>query len=341
MVDQAKSQVTLYETQAKLAKAIYARDQSASSVPGAVSPQQLEQDKAAVDSAVAQIDAAKAVLEAYKLNLSFCEITSPIDGNVSRYYYTLGNLVTQDQTLLTTVVSMDPMYVYFDVDEPTVLRVRNAINEGRMQPAARPTDIPVLMEVEGEQSYPHKGTLNFVNNAVNPSTATMAVRGVFPNPLPARPGFVALGGVLGVSVDRTAAKGRRLLSPGMFVRVRLPIGQPHEALLVADQAIGSDQGLKFVYVVDAQNTIQYRKVTTGALQDDGLRVVEGLNPDDRVVVGGLLQVRPRMVVEPELNDMPIPATPANGKAPGVSKKPQPPTPGEKTSGQSGTGNPQR
>ena len=211
--------------------------------------------------------AAKAVLEAYKLNLSFCEITSPIDGQVSRYYYTLGNLVSQDQTLLTTVVSLDPMYVYFDVDERTVLRVRTAINEGKIEPAARPNDIPVLMEVEGEEHYPHRGTVNFVNNAVNPSTGTIAVRGVFANPLPDRPGEKALGAALGFTSAHVGSKGRRLLSPGMFVRVRLPISPPYEALLVSDAAIGSDQGLKFVYVVDDENKVQYRRVTTGALQD--------------------------------------------------------------------------
>ncbi len=89
--------------------------------------------------------------------------------------------------------------------------------------------------------------------------------------------------------------GTRLLSPGMFVRIRLPIGQPHPALLVIDRAVGSDQGLKFVYVVDAENKVQYRRVTTGALQEDGLRVIEqGLKADEWVVIGGILQVRPRM-----------------------------------------------
>ena len=109
---------------------------------------------------------------------------------------------------------------------------------------------------------------------MNPNTGSISVRGVFANPKP--------------------ANGVRLLSPGMFVRVRLPIGQPHPAVLVIDRAIGSDQGLKFVYVVDAQNKVQYRRVSTGALQEDGLRVItEGLKPDEWVVVGGLQQVRPR------------------------------------------------
>ena len=205
-------------------------------------------------------------------------MTSPIDGQVSRYYLTLGNLVTQDQTLLTTVVSLDPMYAYVDVDEPTVLRVRRAINAGRIKPYGT-GHIPILMGLQGEEGFPRKGIVDFVNNQVNPTTGSILARGVFDNPLP--PG------------------GRRLLMPGMFVRIRLPIGQPHPALLVIDRAIGSDQGLKYVYVVDAQSKIEYRRVETGPLESDGLRVDhrQGLKPDELVVVGGLQQVRPHMEVQ--------------------------------------------
>jgi multidrug efflux system membrane fusion protein len=282
-LDQAKGQVALYEASHNLAKITYDRD-----VPlvknAAVPQQQLDQDKAAVDEAIAQIQAAKASVEVYKLNLEFCSVTSPIDGQISRYYLTLGNLVNQDQTLLTTVVSLDPMYVYFDVDEPTLLRVRNAVNAGRIKPPPG-GQVPVLMGLQGEEGYSHHGTVNFVNNQVNPTTGSITVRGVFPNPKP--------------------KNGVRLLSPGMFVRVRLPIGQPHPALLVIDRAIGFDQGLKYVYVVDAEHKIQYRRVTTGPLEEDGLRVIaEGLKPDDWVLVGGLQQVRPLMEIRPQETAMP-------------------------------------
>ncbi len=184
-------------------------------------------------------------------------MTSPIDGQVSRYYLTLGNLVTQDQTLLTTVVSLDPIYAYVDVDEPTVLRVRRAINEGTIKPYSS-GHIPILMGLPGEKGFPRQGNIDFANNQVNPTTGSILVRGVFDNPLP--PG------------------GRRLLMPGMFVRIRLPIGQPHPALLVIDRAILSDQDLKFVYVVDDQSKkVQSRRIATGSLESDGLRVVtEGL-----------------------------------------------------------------
>ena len=208
--------------------------------PGAVSVQQLDQDKAAVDEADAAVKAFQASLEVYKLNLSFTKVTSPIDGQVSRYFLTLGNLVVQDQTLLTTVVSLDPMYVYFDIDEGTVLRVRKAINEGTIKRYQEGRDSRLHGACRAKTAIPHQGTVNFVNNQVNPNTGSISVRGVFANPKP--------------------ANGIRLLSPGMFVRVRLPIGQPHPALLVIDRAIGSDQGLKFVYVVDAENKVQYRRV---------------------------------------------------------------------------------
>ena len=233
-----------------------------------------------VDEADARVKAFEKSMEISKLSYEFTRVVSPIDGQISRYYLTLGNLVNQDQTLLTTVVSVDPMYVYFEMDEPTLLRTRKAVNEGKIKLPDKGTEIPVSMALEGEDGFPHQGTINFVNNQVNPGTGSILVRGVFPNPLPKR--------------------GRRLLSPGMFVRIRLPIGQPHPALLVTDRAVGSDQGLKYVYVLDAENKAQYRRVTTGAPQDDGLRVIEqGLKPDDWVVFGGLQQVRPRMTVRPE------------------------------------------
>ena len=288
--DQAVGQVNLYKAQLKLAQVMLARDeQLISKSPGAVSLQQLDQDRAAVEEADAQVKAAAASLEIYKLNLNFTKVTSPIDGQVSRYYLTLGNLVNQDQTLLTTVVSLDPMYAYFDVDEPTVLRVRRAINDGRIKVYGS-EQIPVRMGLEGEEGFPRKGTIDFTNNQINPATASMLVRGVFDNPLPGPP--VPRGG------------GRRLLLPGMFVRIHLPIGQPHPALLVIDRAIGSDQGLKYVYVVDAENKVQYRRVTTGPLESDGLRVItEGLKPNDVVVVGGLQQVHPHMPIQSEEHDM--------------------------------------
>ena len=323
-LDQQLAQVTLNEASLLLAQTTLQRDVQAGTA--AVSPQQIDQDRAAVEEAKARIKASQATLEQYQLNLAFTKVVSPIAGQVSRYYLTPGNLVLQDQTLLTTVVSPDPMYAYFDMDAPTVLKIRRQINKGRIQkrqpeqwdnptfvassvalPANLPgagalgeaavlaagsgTPVPVYMGLQEEEGYPHKGLLNFVNNQFNPTTDSISVRAVFPNAKP--PG------------------GTRLLSPGMFVRIRLPVGQPHKALLVIDRAVGSDQGLKFVYVLDKDNKIQQRRVTLGSLQEDGLRVIqpstkkgEGIQKGDWVVVGAVLQVRPRMVVQPERIPMP-------------------------------------
>ena len=299
-LDQAESQVKVTKAQLNLAQANYDRAKDAAD-KGVGSKQDVDTTKAAVEEAASRIDAAKAAVRLYELNLGYTRVHSPIDGQVSRYYYTLGNLINQDQTLLTTVVSTDPMYAYFDMDERTILRIRTAINQGKIKPRADGIELPVMMGLEGEPGFPHQGVIDFVNNVVNPSTGTIAVRGRFANPLP--------------------PNGRRLLSPGMFVRIRLPIGQPHPALLVVDRALASDQGRKYAYVVDAENKVQYRAVTTGPLQDDGLRVIEsGLKPDDRVVVGALQQLRPKMDVDPEPTAMPTPGA----TAPDPAGAPPPP-----------------
>jgi len=301
-VDQAQGQVDLYQASLKLAKTTLARDRAINSLsPGSVSKQQFDQEQAAVDEADARVKAYEKAMEFSKLSHEFTRVTSPIDGQISRYYLTLGNLVNQDQTLLTTVVSTDPMYAYFEMDEPTLLRIRRAVNAGTIKLPEHGVKLPVLMGLQGEEGFPHPGTIDFVNNQVNPTTGSILVRGVFPNPLP--------------------KVGTRLLSPGMFVRIRFPIGQAHPALLVIDRAVGSDQGLKYVYVVDAENKVQYQRVTTGALQEDGMRVIEqGLKGDEWVVSGGILQVRPRMVVRPDKVPMPTLSQPAVADTPPAESK---------------------
>jgi membrane fusion protein, multidrug efflux system len=297
-VEAYRAQVNLFQAQLKLARTVYNRDIGINSrVSNAISQQQIDQDLASVEEADARFQSAVKNLEIYQLNVDFSKVTSPIDGQVSRYYLTPGNLVNQDQTLMTTVVSLDPIHAYFDMDEPTLLRIRKAINDGKIERTSSGISLPVLMGLQGEEGFPQKGQVNFFDNQVNPTTGSIPVRGVFPNPEPK-------GG------------GVRLLSPGMFVRIRLPIGTPVKALLVIDRAVSSDQGMKFVYVIDNEGKVQYRRVTTGAQQSDGLRVIEeGLKPDDWVVSGALLQVRPRMKVEVERVPMPtLVGRPAPGEA---------------------------
>ncbi|MBI1831241.1 MAG: efflux RND transporter periplasmic adaptor subunit [Planctomycetes bacterium] len=289
----------------------------------AVTQRELNQYAALERQAKAGLDFAEANLVSAKLNLEWCTVKSPIDGRISRYFMTAGNLVNQDVTQLTTVVSINPMYVYFDMDEPTLVRIRKAISEGQVTPPrfsvsglpflatstfgllATPSgdapwvaasasvvgaDAPVEMGLQGDPGYPYRGYINFIDNQVNPGTGSISVRGEFQNP--------RLG------------KGTYLLAPGMFVRVRLPVGQPQQQLLVIDKAITSQQGRKQVFVVNADNKVEARPVAVGALQEDGLRVItSGLKKEDRVLTGGLQQVQEGMTIQTELGLMPT-VTPA-------------------------------
>lgn len=292
---QATGQVNLYQTQLALAQANYARDLEVAKTPGAISAQQLDQDRAAIDEAEAAVKAFQASMEVYRLNLTFTKVASPIDGQVGRYFLTVGNLAIQDQTLLTTIVSLDPVYVYFDMDEGTLLRIRRAVNEGQVQPLAS-GNVPIYVGLQGDADFPHAGHVDFVNNQIDPNTGSIPVRGEFENPKP--------------------PNGIRVLVPGMFVRVRMPIGEPHPALLVIDRAIGSDQGLKYVYVVGADQKVEQRIVTTGPLESDGLRVIsDGLKAEDWVIVGALQQVRPKMEIKTQATPMPTYAPEDGGASP--------------------------
>jgi membrane fusion protein, multidrug efflux system len=177
--------------------------------------------------------------------------------------------------------------------------MRNIILPSKVDMLAKKDGVPVLMGLADEAGFPHIGHINFGNNTVSASTGTILVRGAFDNP--ANP------------------LGKRLLRPGMFVRVRLPLGKPHPAILVAERALQSDQGQKFLMVVNDKNVVEYRRVATGPLQEDGLRVIsEGLKPGDRVIVEGLQMVRPEMAVKVEEERMQ--ASPVN-EAVLDSKKP--------------------
>ncbi len=283
-LDQAQSQLVISEARLNGAKADNARGKQLGKASGAISQSDLDHYQAAEDEAIAGVQAAKAGLQVYQLNLAFCQVTSPIDGQAGRCLLTPGNLAKQDETVLTTVVSSDPMYVYFDMDERTLLQIRRAINAGRLKPPDGGA-FPVSIGLQDESGFPHLGTVDFLDNRLASDTGTITLRAVVKNPKP--------------------AAGTRLMSPGMSVRVRLPLGQPHAALLVVDRAIGDDQGLKYVYVVDANDTVEYRRVEIGAVEDDGLRVINsGLKPDDRVVVAGISSIRPKLRIHPDMVPMP-------------------------------------
>ena len=283
LLDQAKARVANDQAQLTYHEADYRRYQELIRI-GGVSKSDLDRIKAARGVDLANIAADEAAVVSRQLDVDYTKVIAPVSGRVSRYVVTVGNLIhSGDQsggTLLTTIVSVDPMYVYFDMDERAVLRVRQLIREGKAR-SARETEWPVWLGLAIEEGFPHRGTIDFEDNQVNPNTGTLRVRGVFPN----------------------KDEG---LSPGLFARVRVPIGQAHRALLVADRAIDTDQGQKVLYVVNEKDEVVSRAVRLGALHDGLREITEGLEAGERVIVDGLQQVRPGDTVEPKLVDMPTP-----------------------------------
>lgn len=284
VLEQAQAQVRLQEAQLKYQESLYNRDVRLTGA-AAVSKEELQKDLAARDTTQAQVNAAKANVEQAQLNLNFTKVVAPISGRLSRTLITRGNLVVADQTVLTTIDALDPIYAYFDVDEPTVLRVRQMIREGKFKSAREQgVKVPVLLGLANESGYPHEGYVDFLNNEVAASTGTLQVRGVFANPMP--------------------SVGDRVLLPGMFVRIRVPIGPPYKALLIPQSALGTDQNLKLIYVLDDQNRAVRRNVQLGTQQEGFQVITKGLKPDERVVLYGIQHVRSGMVVNPKLVEMP-------------------------------------
>ena len=245
----------------------------------AISVEEADTRSTRVAEARAELLAAQATLDTARLDLEHTEVRSPIDGRVSRAYVTAGNLVSGSPggaTLLTTVVSVGEAYVYADVDEATVLAFNRLRSEGRLVTDADGR-VPVEMQLSDETGFPRRGHIESADNRLDPATGSLVVRMVFPNP-----------------------DGRLL--PGLFSRVRLPVGAPEPSLLVSERAIGTDQSQKFVLTVASDNTVAYRPVKLGPVVEGKRIVRDGLHPGDRVIVNGLQRVRPGMTVTAELAD---------------------------------------
>jgi RND family efflux transporter MFP subunit len=240
----------------------------------------------------ASLVSAKATVDRAKLNVGFTTITAPISGKLSRTNYTVGNLVNKDQTTLTTIVSMAPIYVAFDVDERTALTVDKMMREKQID---RPKDgkMPVFAKTLIETGYPHEGFISFVDNKFDTSTGTIRVRATFPNK-------------------------ERIFEPGADVRVRVPLGGKKKKLLVSEQAISTDLGKPALYVVK-DGVVESHPVVLGSLRD-GMRVIEkGVEPGDWVIINGLQKVRPGDQVEATKKPMPTPPLlPGVGGAKGKS-----------------------
>jgi len=254
----------------------------------AIADAELELNASQEKQAFANLDFAQANRDTAKINLDWTKVSAPVVGRVGRLLVTRGNLIVANQTTLTTVVRQDPMWVYFNMDEPTWLQIGELSRQGKFGPASpeRPPKIPFRLQLGNEKGFAHEAMLDFVNNQIDQATATLLIRAVFSNPKP--------------------DNGPRLFTPSNFVRVRVPTSPPYQALLVNAEAVGTDQDLKYVYVVDEDNKVVRHPVKLGSLHD-GLQVItEGVEEGERVIVSGLQRVKQDAIVEPRLVPMPVP-----------------------------------
>jgi multidrug efflux system membrane fusion protein len=252
----------------------------------AVSDSIVDQRRQTLQAAKAAQMQAEGLLKAAHLNIEFTHVVAPIGGRVSRHLVSIGNLVQGSDggsTLLTSIVSLDPIYIYFDMDEATYLKNNRLYFEGK-RPSSRENPNPVQVALTGETKPSHDGKMDFVDNRLDVATGTLRGRAVIPN------------------------KDFSIL-PGQFGRVRLIGSSPYEALLLPDTAIATDQSRKIVFVVKDDDTVEARPVILGPL-DEGLRVIrEGLKPEDRVIVDGLQRARVGAKVSPHA----APAAPTGSK----------------------------
>ncbi len=261
-----RSQAQLEQARAELARAERLRESNT------ISQQEYDNWTRRVTELEAAVYGAEAAAKSTRLRLGYTRVTSPISGRVGRRLVTPGNLISEPPfaaTPLTTVVTEDPVYCYIDVDERTLLKYHALKQSGE-----RNGRIAAELALADESGFPHKGTVDFVDNRVDADTGTIRLRAVFPNP-------------------------QRKLTAGLFARVRIPGSAPYPALMIPETAVGADQGLKLVFVVGQSNIVEPRPIEVGPVMD-GLRVIrKGLAPTDQVIVNGQARVRPGMPVTPE------------------------------------------
>jgi RND family efflux transporter MFP subunit len=267
-VDRLTAELQLAQARLDLAKSDYARAQTLLRFR-AISQEEADTRAATERQAQESVEAARAAVEAARLNLEFTRVTSPITGRISRKLVTEGNLInggSAESTLLTTIMSMDPIYCYFEADERSYLKYMRASHNGGHLPSGQERT-PVYLALADEEGFPHKGTIDFIDNRLDPRTGTMTGRAVFSN--------------------RDLA-----LTPGLFARVRVPAGnRARNAVLVPDEAVGSDQARRFVFLVNGDSMVEYREVQVGPLIH-GFRVINnGLRPDEWFVASGIQRAK--------------------------------------------------
>ncbi len=299
-LDRAKGTVEQYEAHLARLDKEYHRAKNLLA-KRSISQEEYDRYESDYKEAVANVEVAKANRDLAALNLEWTEVRAPIAGLLSRRMVDPGNLIKSDDTQLTSIVSLDPLYVYFDVHEQAMLKIKRLLQEGKLSQVKAQGDkaVPVDIGLSDEDSFPHKGVVDFTDNRVDLNTGTLRFRAQIHNP-----------------ADRN---GNRFIVPGLFVRVRLPIGDAHKALMIREQALVTDQGRKTVFVItpkkdkdgkpelNAKGEPKYvtmvRDVGTPGVLRDGYREVEkGIEPDDWIVISGMQRLRPGAEVMPEKYD---------------------------------------
>ena len=290
-LERAKAELALATARSERAEKDLVRAQKLVQVHAA-SQEEVDTRVAEQRQAQESVQAARAMVNAAQLNVDFTQIRAPINGRISRYFVSVGNLInggsTVQSTLLTTIVSLDPIYCYFEADERSYLKDMRLLRGGE-RANGREGRQPAYLALTDEEGFPHQGYIDFMDNRLDPKTGTITARVVLPNP-------------------------DLLLAPGLFARVRVPAGDKYRALMLPPEAVGSDLSQQFVFVVDDQNLAQYRKVTLGPIID-GLRVIrDGVQPEDWVIVKGVQRAKTGAKVDPirqATPDAPPPASPAS------------------------------
>jgi RND family efflux transporter MFP subunit len=291
--NQSLSKIAVWQSKLEVAKAELARRKQILA-KGAITREEYDEYAAAVREAEAALVSAKADANRSAVDLSYTVVKAPISGRIDRAYVTKGTLLTggvSSGTLLTKIVKEQPMYVYFDVDERSLLRYMRDRGETRdTQPGSlRKSNIDCFMQLADEKDFPHHGKLDFVETEVNPTTGTARLRGEFANQ------------------DRS-------LASGLFVRVRVPASKPYQALLIPEKALATDQDIKFVYVVGTDGVAARRNVELGHQRGEMRIITSGLEAGERVIVKGLQRVRPGQKVEAESDVAKVAATPVAAPA---------------------------
>ncbi len=291
------AEATLAEQQAQLTRASEEYQRQLRLVKQSASAEaDVEKWLAERNSAAAGVDQAKANIQIAKINLGYTKVTAPFTGRIGRHLVDVGNLVgTPSPTKLATIEQIQPIYVYFNVDEPTVLRIHAMMRERGLGPGDV-TKIPVYVSLQTEAGFPHAGRLDFVDTGIDSSTGTLEVRAVFPNK-------------------------DRILIPGAFVRVHVPVDRKEHALLVSNRVLGVDQTGTYVLVVNSDDVVEQRAVELGALVGDMRVITKGLETTDWVVVEGLQRATPGTKVAVTRKDVPAAGPPPAGAAAPTTSKP--------------------